>query len=129
MECCSKSDEKIAAGGEGEGVSDDRRGVTWLELDARDLEFVSFSWLFTAAWAVIAAAYHSQATRLIEWTLLWTDQKTVSDIYKLQEKFKNVFCNSAVNCEKSSNGMHHLNKDKIQEASRYTYRSQQWAAS
>ena len=76
MECCSKSDEKIAAGGEGEGVSDDRRGVTWLELDARDLEFVSFSWLFTAAWAVIAAAYHSQATRLIEWTsgttLLWT---------------------------------------------------------
>ena len=90
MECCSKSDEKIAAGGEGEGVSDDRRGVTWLELDARDLEFVSFSWLFTAAWAVIAAAYHSQATRLIEWTLLWTDQKTVSDIYKLQEKFKHL---------------------------------------
>ena len=42
MECCSKSDEKIAAGGEGEGVSDDRRGVTWLELDARDLEFVFF---------------------------------------------------------------------------------------
>ena len=120
MECCSKSDEKIAAGGEGEGVSDDRRGVTWLELDARDLEFVSFSWLFTAAWAVIAAAYHSQATRLIELTLLWTDQKTVSDIYKLQEKFKNVFCNSTVNCEKSSNGMFHFNKDKIQEASRYT---------
>ena len=90
MKCCSKSDEKIAAGGEGDGVSDDRRGVTWLELDARDLEFVSFSWLFTAAWAVIATAYRSQATRLIEWTLLWTDQKTVSDIYKLQEKFKHL---------------------------------------
>ena len=59
------------------------------------------------------------------WDNLALDQKTVTDINKSQEKFKNVFCNSAVNCEKSSNGMHHLNKDKIQEASRYTYRSQQ----
>ena len=63
------------------------------------------------------------------WDNLALDQKTVSDIYKLQEKFKNVFWNRAVNCEKSSNVMLHLKKDKIQEASRYTYRSQQWAAS
>ena len=55
------------------------------------------------------------------WGSFVLDQKTVSDIYKLQEKFKNVFCNSTVNCEKSSNGMFHFNKDKIQEASsRYT---------
>ena len=51
-----------------------------------------------------------QANWMDVWDNLALDQKTVTDIYKSQEKFKNVFCNSAVNCEKSSNG--------IQEASR-----------